>query len=168
MADKSIQEKFVMVAVVQINSIKTMINNANDAGLTKTTSNNIMIILDLIKVMEKEGKQASLVEMFIAKSEYWNIVENKDVKGIRDALPLMFAGLPVGKDDLAVPIDVYLSERSRHTKKSYVISEKNIEALWANLEKLIKASIIYDHENGSALKDKHNLGKWYDKYAIGK
>lgn len=168
MADKSIQEKFVMVAVVQINSIKTMINNANDAGLTKTTSNNIMIILDLIKVMEKEGKHADLVKMFIAKSEYWHIVDNKDIVGIRDALPRMFEGLPVGKDDLAVPIDVYLSERARASKKAPVITEKNIEALWANLDKLIKASIIYDYENGSALKDKHNLGKWYDKYAIGK
>lgn len=168
MADKSIQEKFVMVAKVQINSIKTMINNANEAGLTKTTSKNIVIILDLIEIMEKERKHGDLVEMFIAKSEYWDIVDKKDIKGIRDTLPLMFEKLPVGKDDLAIPIDVYLEERKRPAKKDYVITQKNIEAMWVNLDKLIKASIIYDNENGRVFKDKYNLGKWYAKYEIGK
>lgn len=169
MADKTIEEKFVLVVKHRIKAIITMIDNARDAGLTKVSSNDTEIIYKLVEAMEKDGKQAELVKMFIANSKYWDIVERKDVKGIEQALPQMFAALPVDKEGLSVPVKVYLAEKAKPaSKKAPVIGDKHIEALWSDLDKLIKASIIYDHENGSAFKEQYALGKWYDRYNIGK
>ena len=79
----------------------------------------------------------------------------------------MFEKLPVNKDTLSEPIRIYLAEKGKVSKKVPVIGDKHMEAMWVNLDKLVKASCIYDFENGSKLKDKHNLGKYYAKYSIG-
>lgn len=168
MADKSIEEKFVIVVKHQIKAIITMIDNARDEGLTETTSEGVVVILNLVDALDKDGKQAQLVKMFITKSEYWDIVEARNLNKIRDALPKMFESLPVDRKGLSVPIDVYLALKAKPANKQVpVINDKHMTALWENLDKLIKASVIYDSENGGALKETHKLHKWYAKYNIG-
>ena len=163
-----IQDRFVLVVKHQIKAISTMIDNANDAGLTEKTSDDVDLILNIIDAMEKNNKQSELVEMFIAKSEFWDIIVNKDIKALEKDFPKMFDKLPVNKDTLSEPIRIYLAEKGKlATKKVPVIGDKHMDAMWVNLDKLVKASCIYDFENGSKLKDKHNLGKYYTKYSIG-
>jgi len=145
-----------------------MIDDANDAGLTDKTSQDVDIIYKLIEAMETNKKQADLVEMFIVKSEFWHIITDKDINGLERDFPKMFEKLPVNKDTLAEPIRIYLKQKAKPpTKKAPVIGDTHMDAMWTNLDKLVKASIIYDFENGSKFKGQYHLDKYYTKYNIG-
>lgn len=163
----SIETRFVLVVKHQIKAISTMIDNARDAKLTTVKSDDMDTILRLIETMEKNSKQGMIVEMFIKKSEYWDIIGKKDLKALEKNFPLMFEGLPIDVNNLSEPIRVYFAERSKMTKKAMVISDKSIEAMWINLDKMVKASIIYDNEHGNAFRDVYNLNAYYLKYGIG-
>ena len=157
-----IEDRFTLVVKHQIAAISTMISNANDAKLTKVHPDDVDTILKLIEAMEKSGKQAQLVEMFISKSEYWDIIVKRDLKALEKNFPLMFDGLPVNKDSLAEPIRIYFACKDKISKRVPVVGEKNIEAMWTNLDKLVKASVIYDHENGSKFKVEYKLQPYYE------
>jgi hypothetical protein len=161
-----IQDRFVLVVKHQIKAISTMIDNANDEGLTEKTSNDVDMILNLITAMETNNQQSKLVEMFIAKSEFWPVIESKDINALEKSFPKMFGGLPIDQSTLSEPIRVYLAEKSKASKKAPVIGDKHMDAMWVNLDKLVKASIIYDSENKSKFRVLHNLDKYYTKYSI--
>lgn len=161
------QQKFVLVVKHQLKAICTMIDNANDAGLTTKTSNDIEIIIKLIEAMESNKKESELVEMFIAKSEYWHIIDNRDLQTLERDFPKMFEKLPVNKETLSEPIRVYMKEKKKTaSKKAPVIGDKHIEAMWTNLEKLVHAGAKYDSENGSKFRTQCNLDKYYVKYSL--
>ena len=142
----SIEEKFKIVANHLLKSISSMISDANDAKLTKIVSNQVDTMIDLLNKQPAD----TLIEGFLAKNKLWDLkaLKNKDMDFLLEKVPLMFAGIPLIDTEILIePIKIYQNQ-PKVSKKAPVISKQEIDIVWDDITKLVKASCIYNSEHG--------------------
>ena len=122
----SIEEKFKRVADHLLKSISSMISDANDAKLTKTLSNQVDTMIDLLNKQPAD----TLIEGFLAKNKLWDLkaLKNKDMDFLLEKVPLMFAGIPLIDTEILIePIKIYQNQAKLLKGKKPIISKEEID-----------------------------------------
>jgi hypothetical protein len=163
MSEESVQQKFVKVCGLILDSLSSMIKDAKDAGLTKEDSAQLDLALNMIGTMDP----VKLVIAFIEQRKFWPDIFNKNIEFLEKGVPEVFADSPISPNVLIAPIKVYnhlLANgfKGNHNQKKWPINSEDIEGLWQRFELLIKASCRYNLENGN----KYNLNQYNEKFDL--
>jgi hypothetical protein len=163
MSEESIQEKFVKVCGLILESLSGMISDAKDAGLTTMVPTQ----LDFAHGMLGKVNPVDLVIAFIEQRKYWPDIFKKNIGFLEKGVPEVFSNSPISPEVLVEPIKIYNHlvangfKGSKNPKK-YPINGEDIEGLWMRFELLIKASCRYNLENGN----KYDLDEYNQRFGL--
>ena len=104
----------------------------------------------MINLLDKQPPKV-LIEGFLEKNKLWDLkaLKNKDMNFLLEKVPLMFTGIPLIDTEILIePIKIYQNQAKLLKGKKPIISDKEIDIVWEDITKLVKASCIYNSEHG--------------------
>jgi len=144
-----IEETFRNQSIELLDSISSMISDANDHKLTQELPNTVDV---LKKLLAKKQDIKSLIVAFIEKHEYWSRIKKREFDFLINDIPKMFSTAEMSFDILVVPFVVYkeLTEgkHKKYKKNSdFPITSEDIDALWGYFDILVRIGYVYNRDN---------------------
>ena len=156
-----IAAKFCRITSQAIVTVADMTEDLRVAGLTEVTPESMRLIASMVEVYDNR----KLIGMFIAQSDNWQGIIDRDLRFFMRVLPALFEGLPVDTSLMTGPIKMYLQHKEGKLilpgGRAFPITDQRIEGLWKYFDQLMKGAYIFAQKTnteGALAKYKRPLG----------
>jgi len=143
-------DKFKNLIKEILETISSLISDANDAKLTEMLPNQVDVAISLMGFKTSE----EMIKSFLKNNNLWPSIMKRNLDFFINDLPVVFKDTGFDTNVLIEPAVIYkhllangLGKSKSMNQKKWPISDEDINSLWDRFDLLIKGSLVYNRNN---------------------